>query len=467
MLRAADPSVKIVFAGANCAGAMGAALLRSFPWVDVVVRGEAELVLPALVRDLLAKEPLHPQPGFCYREHGAEVIVPEAGAAVVPMDELPTPNYDEYFERLAKTSFAAELSTEVQIQYEASRGCWWGAKSPCTFCGLNGSSMQPRRKSPTRVVEELAALASRHGRLDFCLADTILHQDHLRDALPRLRDLGLDLRIFCEIKANLTRAQVRLLRDAGVDHIQPGIESLSDPILKRMGKGTTPLQNVRLLKWCAEYGVDVTWNLLYGLPGEPPEEYERMADVLPSLSHLTPPRLIPLYLDRFSPYFERPAHFGLTITGVPDHYAVVYPVDETALGDLAHWFTHAYADGRDPEQYIGPIRRLVDEWNDGYARGFRSLQYRRGPDFLRISDRRPNLPARDYTLGEREARIYLACEDGATPAEVGRALVAEGADDVDEDEIREFLDELVASRLVYRERDRYLALALPPRPREP
>ena len=82
------------------------------------------------------------------------------------------------------------------------------------------------------------------------------------------------------------------------------------------------------------------------------------------------------------------------------------------------------ADGRDPEQYIGPICRLVDEWNDGYARGFRSRQCRRGPDFLRISDHRLNLPARDYTLGEREARI---------------------------DEIREFLDELVASRLVYRE----------------
>ena len=354
---------------------MGAALLRAFSWIDVVVRGEAELVLPGLVRDLLAQGPIRPQPGFCYREHGTEVIVPEAGAAMVPMDELPTPNYDEYFERLAKTSVAAELSPDVQIPYEASRGCWWGAKSACTFCGLNGSSMQPRRKSPTRVVEELAALASRYGRLDFCLADTILHQDHLRDALPGLRDLGLDLRIFCEIKANLTRAQVRSLRDAGVDHIQPGIESLSDAILKLMGKGTTPLQNVRLLKWCAEYGVAVTWNLLYGLPGEPPEEYARMADVLPSLSHLTPPRLVPLYLDRFSPYFERPAQFGLTITGVPDHYAVVYPVEETALGDLAHWFTHAYADGRDPEQYIGPVRRVIDEWNAGAALGFRSLQY--------------------------------------------------------------------------------------------
>ena len=39
-------------------------------------------------------------------------------------------------------------------------------------------------------------------------------------------------------------------------------------------------------------------------------------------------------------------------------------------------------------------------------------------------------------------------------------------DDLAEGEIREFLDELVGSRLVYRERDRYLALALPPRARE-
>jgi ribosomal peptide maturation radical SAM protein 1 len=378
------------------------------------------------------------------------------------MDELPAPDYDEYFERLAKTSFADELSPIVQVQYEASRGCWWGARSPCTFCGLNGSSMQPRRKSPARVVEDLAALASRYGRLDFCLTDTILHQDHLREALPALRDLGLDLGIFCEIKANLTRAQVQALRQAGVDHIQPGIESLSDPILKAMRKGTTALQNVRLLKWCAEYGVEVTWNLLYGLPGEPIDEYARMADVLPSLSHLTPPRLIPLYLDRFSPYFERPAHFGLTITGVPDHYAMVYP-EGTALGDLAHWFTHAHADGRDPEQYIGPLRRLVDEWNAQSALGFRSLQYRRGPDFLRITDRRPNLPAGDYTLREREARIYLACEDGATPAEIRRALAE---DELGDQEIREFLDELVGLRLVHRERDRYLALALPSRPRQ-
>jgi len=55
---------------------------------------------------------------------------------------------------------------------------------------------------------------------------------------------------FYEVKANLTRVQVSALRAAGVTRIQPGIESLSDHVLKLIGKGTCGLRNVQLLKWC-------------------------------------------------------------------------------------------------------------------------------------------------------------------------------------------------------------------------
>ena len=54
MLKQRNPSLTVVFGGGNCDGPMGAALHRAFPWVDVVVRGEAERVLPELVRDLFA-----------------------------------------------------------------------------------------------------------------------------------------------------------------------------------------------------------------------------------------------------------------------------------------------------------------------------------------------------------------------------------------------------------------------------
>ncbi len=461
ILKRRDPSLVVVFGGTNCDGPMGAALHRTFPWVDVVVRGEAERVLPELVRDLVAGRPPRPQPGLCYRHGGRAEAIPQARGDEVVMDEIPLPTFDEYFERLAKTRFAPELALDVQLVYESARGCWWGAKSHCTFCGVNGTSMAFRSKSPARVVEELTALAQRYRRLDVEVVDNILDLGHLREVLPVLRERGYDLRLFYETKANLRRDQVRLLREAGINRIQPGLESLSTPILRLMRKGVTAFQNIRLLKWCAEYGIRVYWNVIYGFPGEPPEEYARVAELIPSLVHLQPPSCGPVVLHRFSPYHERPREFGLEILGPRWWYPYVYTADAATLNDLAYSFEHRHLDGRDPETYAAPLRRAIQTWRENAATGYRALRYRRGPGFLLIHDRRPGLDPADYSFGEREASLYLACEDGATAAEICAGLRAAGAPDVDVADVEAFLGKLVGLRLVYEESGRYLALALP------
>jgi ribosomal peptide maturation radical SAM protein 1 len=458
LLKARDPSLSIVFGGSNCDGPMGAAIHRSFPWVDVVVRGEAERILPELIADLCAGRPVRPQPGLCYRDGDRSVVLDQAGAAPIAMDDVPLPNFDEYFARVQESSFYAELLPEIRLLYESARGCWWGAKQHCTFCGLNGTSMAFRSKSPERVVDDLTTLAGRYGRLDFQIVDNIIDLDYLRDVLPRLRDAGYDLGLFYETKANLKKDQVRLLREAGVNHIQPGIESLSNPILKLMRKGVTAFQNVRLLKWCAQYGVHVYWNLIYGFPGEPASEYARMADVIPSLTHLQAPKLSGLALERFSPYHQRPQDFGIEVLGPVRYYGLIYPTDGPTLDDLAYTFRYRHADGRDPETYVTPLREAIDRWREYRVGGFRSLRYRRGPGFLVIHDRRPVLEPADYSFEDDEARIYLACEDGATPGAVYESL---DRLDASVEEIRAFLDELVAMRLVYEEDGRYLSLALP------
>jgi ribosomal peptide maturation radical SAM protein 1 len=460
-LKRRDPSLRIVFGGANCDGPMGTALHGAFPWVDVVVRGEAEHVLPDLIRDLCAGGPVRPQPGLCYRDGNCSIVVPQAESGAVRMDEVPTPVFDEYFERLGKTSFAAELARDVMLVYESSRGCWWGAKSHCTFCGLNGTGMAFRSKSPGRVLEEVTALARRYTRLNFQVVDNILDLGYFRHLLPRLREAGNDLHLFFETKANLRRDQVRLLREAGISSIQPGLESLSTPILRLMRKGVTALQNVRLLKWSAEYGVGVYWNFVVGFPGEPPEEYSRMASLIPSLAHLQPPGVGRLNLERFSPYYERPREFGLEILGPQAWYRFVYPVDDATLMDLAYSFEYRHLDGRDPETYVAPLRRAIDAWREAWPASHRTLRYRRGPGFLVVHDRRPGLERADYTFGEREKQLYLACEDGATATEALASLGPAGTTDLDVDDVEEFLDEMVALRLAYEENGRYLSLALP------
>jgi ribosomal peptide maturation radical SAM protein 1 len=376
------------------------------------------------------------------------------------MAEVPSPVYDDFFAQLGESPLRDDLLPEVAILFESSRGCWWGAKSHCTFCGLNAATMKFRSKPASRVAEEIRELATRHKILKFVAVDDIIDLGHVRELLPLLSEIG-DLEIFYETKANLTKEHLRAFESAGVFDIQPGIESLSTSILRLMRKGVTALQNVRLLKWSAEIGVKPMWNLLYGFPGEPQEEYERMAELIPSLVHLEPPNFSHVQVQRFSPYFERATEFGLQLTGPMPYYQFLYDVPADLLTNLAYDFAHRYDDGRDPELYTKGVRAAVEKWRASSKEGFGSLRYRRGPGFLNVHDRRPGIEPADYYFEGAEAKIYLGCDAGASPSELCTQLATEG-EDLELAEITEFLDELVIARLMYREDNRYLALAVGP-----
>ena len=132
---------------------------------------------------------------------------------------------------------------------------------------------------------------------------------------------------------------------------------------------------------------------------------------------------IPLGLERFSPYFDDPDRYGLKITGPVRHYSH-YPCAEADLWNLAYSFD--YTKGCDSRRDVGVerLREVIVNWQrqESLARG--SLLYRRGPGFLLITDQRPNTAACRYRLNEREAEIYLRCEDGARVIRSGGHLIA-------------------------------------------
>jgi ribosomal peptide maturation radical SAM protein 1 len=464
MLKERAPALSIVFGGANCEGPMGAALHRSFPYVDVVVRGEAEGVVVDVVNDLLAGGRMRPRPGLCYREDGRPIAVAASGASSPGMETIPMPDYDEYFERLRGSPLVDEVLPKVRIPFEAARGCWWGEKSHCTFCGLNGLTMRFRSKPAEQVIDQLNTLAARHRWLDFAAVDNIIDMQYFQSVLPVLQAQGDDYRIFYETKANLKKHQVRAMRDAGVRMIQPGIETLSTPILRLMRKGVTAIQNVRLLKWAAQFGLRVNWNILYGFPREPVEEYARMAAIIPALVHLQPPYLGRVRVERFSPYFTRPAELGFTNLRPVKHYGLLYPVDAEALFDLAYDFDGDHEDGRDPDSYVGPLRKAVDDWRTHGAGSFGLLRYRSGPRFLSIWDRRTNRSSAVYNLDAVERHVYLACDGALTPDMILTSLRDHGHRSPSRADVQRILDELLGYDLLFREDQRYLSLALPADP---
>jgi ribosomal peptide maturation radical SAM protein 1 len=469
-LKERDPSPVIVFGGANCDGEMGQAVFDAFPWVDVVVRGEGELVVAEIAREALAHGCVSPRAGVLTRTRARAArgdrpvlqLAPRAAAESTPrpkMDDIPTPDYDSYFEALASSPYRDEILTSLVIPIETARGCWWGEKQHCTFCGLNGSSMAFRSKSVERAFSDLVGLAARHRCLNFAAVDNIIDLDYLRELLPRLRDSGIDFHIFYETKANLSKAQVRAMWESGIRHIQPGIESLSTPILRLMRKGVPAWRNVQLLKWAMQYGIRVDWNLLYAFPGEPPEEYARMSAVIPSLTHLQPPAFARVKVQRFSPYHQRPGEFGIRLDGPSPFYRAVYP-DGVRLHDLAYYFDYSYLDERDPEDYVGDLRDAVATWNEVHDRSRGSLTYRHGPEFVRIVDNR-ELGYTSYLLEGEQAAAYLACDGGVTVAAVCGELARQGYTGVSPEEVEEFLRELVEARLMFESDDHFVSLALP------
>jgi len=455
------PGLRVVFGGANCDGPMGKALHALYPWIDVVVRGESERVAPQLFRELVAGDVISRQPGLCIREDGEVTAVVEPERGGVNMDESPLPDYDEYFQRLPNSPVSDQVGAGG-ITYESARGCWWGAKHHCTFCGLNGATMKFRSKPAARVFEELHILSRRYKNLHFIVVDNIIDMKHVKELLPMLREGDIDFSFYYETKANLKKQEMRLLRDVGVRMIQPGIESLSTPILKLMRKGTTALQNVRFLKWCAEFGITPDWNLLYGFPGEPPEEYSRMADVMESLSHLTPPSSVhPICINRFSPFHQTPDEFGIRIEGPKPWYRFLHDTDEESLNNLAYFFEHGYDDGREPTQYVEPVFRATALWKQDAEKNYRKLTVKRGPGFVQVVDGRSNGKGGTYTLDGVAGEAYLACERGAIPHRVWSNLSPEYQSGVTEGDVKDFLDQMVSMRLVFEESGHYLSLALP------
>ena len=343
--------ITTVFGGANCDGPMGAALHRSFPFLDVVVRGEAEAVVGTLFEELLRGGPVTAHPAVCARNTRGLALLKKAEPAELPvMEDVPLPDHDDYFRDLDRLPFRGEL-LPTWIAFESARGCWWGQKHHCTFCGVNGTSMKFRSKSATRTLDELTTFSRKYRVTNFNATDNIIDMSYFDSLLPSLAASGQDYRLFYETKANLKKSHLEAMAAAGVREIQPGIESLSTPVLSLMRKGTTALQNIRLLKWALENRIEVGWNIIIGFPGEDPAEYAKMADLVPSLHHLEAPNIAFLQIHRFSPYHTNPADHSIRITGPKLFYKYVYPLDEPTLMDIAYAFDFEYTTPQAPQVY--------------------------------------------------------------------------------------------------------------------
>lgn len=494
MIREQHPHVRLAAGGANFEGDMGRAYIESFEFLDFVATGEADLCLPQLCENLRDAQQggngdrngnshgnghFEVPPGFLYRDGGEVRAVPAADEAV-DLDRLPTPNYDDFFRVAAAagngnghadgngTTAAGDRPRWIPV--EASRGCWWGQKAHCTFCGLNGERMAFRRKSWQRVVEETDELGASQPDAHFQFADNIIDMGYFRDLLPfwaARRDPKFK---YFEIKSNLDRTQLQLLADAGVSCVQAGVESLADATLRLMRKGVSGAQNVALLRWCAEIGIHPLWNVLYGFPGERPEDYDGTLEILRRITHLKPPDSVaPIRLDRFSPNYRSWRKHGFSAIEPMPAYRHVFPFPDETLEQLAYYFSYRHPQFAEALEAGSKLHGFVREWQHKCERQEQGeLAVRSDPaDGPVLIDSRFNLEPVTRKLAGRELALLSACDAPVSRAralrlatkQLSRASTPAAATG---ESLEPLLDELIESSVIAEVGGRLITLALMP-----
>ncbi|MBI2898542.1 MAG: RiPP maturation radical SAM protein 1 [Deltaproteobacteria bacterium] len=435
-----NPHVRVILGGVRVWGAMGQAILERQPWLDGVFSGYAERTF----LDWVAELPVQT----------AQLI--EDPRPDLPLDDIPVPAYEDYLSAVRRLRVARP--SEISLHLVSARGCWWGRKHHCTFCGTDHVRVPVQSKSPSRLARELVELG-RHD-VGLLLADDMLDLRVLEKTRDELvaREHRHRRPMHAFVKANIRRTHMAALRQIGVTTVCAGIDSLSSQVLRCMNKGVDAVHNVWLLRACEEEDLTPYWNLLIGTPGEDPLEYERVEELLPSVSHLPPPSAIsPLLTVRFSPIFRDPLRFGLRGVVPAKRYRLAFGPHSP---DEAWLFEHRLGSGLRPEEYSARFIASVRRWQrlKWLGTGLRC-------EIVRLLDRKLLLDTRCLDeVGRSRARVRLVSDEemaileeleSALPRDTLRARLGIPAASLDR-----LVDELTSLRLIAQIDGRLLRLAV-------
>jgi ribosomal peptide maturation radical SAM protein 1 len=455
-IRARNPKVILVMGGANCEAPMGSELVRNVAPLDYVFSGPALKSFPRFVR-LCAEsqvERAREIPGVFSKERAATAGGDVEIGDELDIDDVVDLDYRPFMDLVAERWPGRKIP--ISLPFETSRGCWWGERAHCTFCGLNGMTMTYHSMEPQRALKLINSLFQYDGVDRLLCVDNILPKSYLKTVFPALNPPD-STNIFYEVKADLTEEDVRILARARVTAVQPGIEALDTSTLKLMRKGVTSFTNILLLMNCLTHVVQPVWNLLIGFPGEESEVFERYLKVIPTLVHLPPPTgVYPVRFDRYSPYFKEATDYGLRLEPLP-FYSLTYSLPAEACKNIAYYFgdrNYGAPYMQMVARYIAPLEQAIAAWQKRWSEAPPELYVERPGETPLIYDSRSAAPER-LELDAAAGRLLAALSSRMDQTRL-RALLPE----LTAEEVETSLQRLMDRRLLFTEGDRFMSVVL-------
>jgi ribosomal peptide maturation radical SAM protein 1 len=460
-LKARHPSLPVVVGGSTFAGEHPETLSRIFPGINHLVRGEGENALAELVAHYCQQEVVQATPKF------------SPSGAIVDLDTLPVPDFGEYFQFLKTLPESRRFFPLLPL--EMSRGCRWQARydhqggsensgrGACAFCNLNLQWQGYRHKTAAKVATEISLLTKRHQVLSLAFMDNLLPPKEGDRLMQLLGGDGKDLQIFAEIRADTTADRLHTMYRAGVRSLQVGIEALSTSLLEKMGKGTSVMDNIEMMRHCEALAIPHGGNLLLRFPGSDEDDVAQTLANLRRVWMFRPLLAVHFWLGLHSPVHDHPTTYGITPTGSHRHWKIL--LGKRLAGQLQLLIQGYRGQQRNQQRLWAPVATALKAWQQSYSalRGAGSVRnrspilgYQDGGDFLILIERKMSGNHLTHRLPSTSRRIYLYCRTSRSRVQLQTAFAGVSSDRLDG-----FLAMMVDKGLMFEENKRYLSLAVP------
>lgn len=280
------PNCKIILGGVG-SKSVEDKILKRFPWINIICRGEGELTGPELLRTLYSDGDLSRVKGISYHD-GKNIIHNPPRERISDLDTIPFPQFHK-----------VDLSKYAGYGMMSSRGCPY----PCTFCSVAPVwNLEYYSRSPVNIVAEMKRL-HKEARVEICLFQDeffVSGKEQVMEFCSELSHSGLDIKWKAFGRVNLCDVEMmQAMADTGCVELRFGIESGSDIVLKKIKKGFTATEVTEVIPRAIEIFPRVDTFYVWGFPFETMEDFNQSlfqmisfrsmgARILPSLLSLLP-----------------------------------------------------------------------------------------------------------------------------------------------------------------------------------
>jgi len=265
-VKAENPNITVVF-GSHHATFNAERILKKYPFVDIVVRGEGEHTSLEIARCLEKQRDLDKVEGVTFRKNGRIVSNPDRPLNK-DVDALPFPDRDLAGVQYKSAIFGVKINSRKFTTMLSSRGCPFN----CSFCGIRKFTRGAwRPRSVENVMAELEYLQS-EGYEQFLFADDnfTLNAKRVSKLCRSIKKEGMDIEWFCDSRVDhVSYEMFRDMVNAGCRCLFFGIESANQRILDYYRKGITPEQSEKAVRKARKAGIDIiVGSFIVGAPDE-------------------------------------------------------------------------------------------------------------------------------------------------------------------------------------------------------